>query len=83
MPIIFLFAALFSGIVSADPIFPAWPSVSVAQIKSPVPEFVWIGVPGSVQPKFKKRSSQGCPLYDNGLRVGWSLSCGVNHDLFR
>lgn len=75
---IFLMLLLFSGFVSAEPIFPRWPSVSVSQIKSPVPEFVWVGVPGSVQPKYKKRLSIGCPLRDfEGRVIGFSLSCQV------
>lgn len=55
-----------------------WVTVTPATMLDPVPEFAWIGIPGSVQPAEwrKAKPIEACPIYDeSGRVVGASLAC--------
>lgn len=70
---------LFAGRSRADvqaPMFPKWQAVTPANMLDPVPEIITASLPGSVSPKHQpKPHVVGCPVFEAGKVIGWSLSC--------
>lgn len=64
--------------ISAAALLGVWVAVTPQTMLDPVPEFAWIGTPGSVQPAewLKAKPMDACPIYDDaGQVIGFSLSC--------
>lgn len=75
---------LFAGRSRADvqaPMFPKWQAVTPANMLDPVPEIISVSLPGAVIPKNQpKPQSIGCPVFEAGKTVGWSISCFPSAD---
>lgn len=57
----------------------AWQPIIPEKLTSPVPDFVWVGIPGAVQPADWRRAKpvqSACPVYDDtGRVIGASIAC--------